>query len=158
MRALVSLAICLTAALGLPGPASAEHPSTASGTFVLVDLASRSITLERTADGNQILSVQHETPLYSGGLSGVAVDNYTLIVHADGSVVGHGTETCSACTIGGRSGAYTAIFTLQGTTAHVSGHLTFQSGSGGLVGLHGGGGTFEGGASGTYSYEFLFAP
>lgn len=141
----------------MPGPPAAEPPSTASGTFTLVNLTSRIITLERTADGNQILSVRHETPLYAGGLSGTAIDDYTLIVHPDGSVNGKGIETCSACTIGGRTGGYSATFALQGTVTQVSGRLTFQTGTGELAGLHGGGG-FEGGATGTYTYEFLFSP
>jgi hypothetical protein len=157
MRTLVTLATIGIAVFALANPVGAEPPTTALGTFSLVDLANRIITLERTADGNQIMSVRHETPLYSGGLNGIAVDDYALIVRADGSVTGQGTETCSACTIGGRTGDYTATFALRGTTAHVSGRLTFQSGSGGLAGLHGGG-TFEGGVTGSYAYDFLFAP
>ena len=149
------VALLSVIALGFATPAFAQTPDTATGTFMLVDLANRTITLNRTADGNQFLSVRRETPLYSGGLSGVAVDDYALIIHPDGSINGHGIEPCSPCTIGGRTGSYTATFSLTGTTAHASGRLTFQTASGELAGLHGGG-TFEGGASGSYEYKFNF--
>ena len=157
-RSMLATAMVSALLLGPASPALADQPTTAAGTFTLVDLASRTVTLERTADGNQFFAVRHETPAYSGGLVGIAIDNYELIVHADGSVNGQGTETCSTCTIGGRTGDYTATFTFQGTTAQIAGHITFQSGAGGLAGLHGGGGTFQGSTSGTYAYQFQFAP
>ena len=87
MRMLMSLAILGATMLALPGPAAAEPPSTASGTFTLVNLTSRIITLERTADGNQILSVRHETPLYAGGLAGTATITHSSFIQTDRSTV-----------------------------------------------------------------------
>jgi hypothetical protein len=156
-RVMLAMASVGTLVFGLASPALADQPSVATGTFTLVNLASRTTTLEKTVDGNSFSAVSNETPSYSGGLTGVAVDNYELIVHPDGSLNGQGTETCETCTIGGRTGSYTAVFAFQGTAAGVVGRLTFQSATGGLVGLHGGG-TFQGTSSGTYAFDFLFSP
>jgi hypothetical protein len=80
------------------------------------------------------------------------------VVHADGSVSGFGSETCHSCTIGGRTGSFTAVFASRSSGAGISGRETFVRGTGGLAGLHGGG-TFEGTPAGnTYSYAYRFGP
>jgi hypothetical protein len=143
--------------LALTGPARADQP-TASGDWHLV---SHTQTLLRTADGNSFFAVV-ESPLYSGGLSGTAVDTYTLIVHRDGSLNAQGTETCTGCTIGGRTGDYTATFSFSASGTRQESRVTFQGGSGGLAGLHGGG-SFQvthltPTVGGTYAYDYHFAP
>jgi hypothetical protein len=98
---------------------------------------------------------------YSGDLTGAFTDTGTFVTRADGSFFGYGTEVCTGCTLAGRVGDLTATYNFQGTAtgtlshAGAGGHLTFISGSGGLVGLHGQG-TFT--LAGTYSYAYSFAP
>ena len=123
----------------------------ASGSFTS---AQTSKTHIRTTGGDSFdLRVSSET--YVGGVTGVTTGTSTDVTHADGSVNGDGTEVCSSCTIGGRTGSYIAAYSFTVSVAGVlAGHLTFTSGSGGLAGLQGEG-TF---AAGTYSYNYRFAP
>jgi hypothetical protein len=96
-----------------------------------------------------------------GGVTGVATDTSTDVTHADGSISSTGTEVCSSCTIGGRTGSYIATYSFTVSVAGVvAGHLTFTSGSGGLASLQGEG-TFQvvpPNTAGTYSYNYRFAP
>lgn len=123
----------------------------ASGSFTSVQTSKTHI---RTTGGDSFdLRVSSET--YVGGVTGVTTGTSTDVTHADGSVNGDGTEVCSSCTIGGRTGSYIAAYSFTVSVAGVlAGHLTFTSGSGGLAGLQGEG-TF---AAGTYSYNYRFAP
>jgi hypothetical protein len=86
-----------------------------------------------------------DTLSLTGGIIGTATDTYSYTVHRDGSITGHGTETCSACTIGGRTGTYTQAFNFTATPdfATFQGHFAFVDAGGGLAGLHGHG-TFQG--------------
>jgi hypothetical protein len=153
--------IAMSAALlaGLGAPAEASTPMTATGTFGFNLISSTSRTVGNISFYSTVASVP-----YYGGLTGTATDRETDIVDRNGSSVGYGTEVCTACTLGGRTGGYTAVYALAGlnyftTGVPVEGYLTFTSGTGGLVGLHGGG-TFGGTASnpGFYSYNYSFAP
>jgi len=123
----------------------------ASGTFTFVLTSSSHIG---TAGGDSFdLQVSSITSV--GGVTGVATDTQTVVTRADGSINADGTEVCSSCTIGGRTGSYIAAYSFTVSVAGVvAGHLTFTSGSGGLAGLHGEG-TFT---AGTYSYNYRFAP
>jgi hypothetical protein len=152
-RLLLPVALVGALAVGLSSPVRAEQPTAASGTYMLT---SRTLTPLRTADGNSFTAVV-ETPAYAGDITGTATDTYTLITHADGSFNAQGTETCVSCSIGGRTGDFTANFAFKGTAAGGSGRLTFTGGTGGLTGLHGGG-TFQGTSVGTYAYDYHFAP
>ena len=123
----------------------------ASGTFTFVLTSSSHIG---TAGGDSFdLQVSSITSV--GGVTGVATDTQTVVTRADGSINADGTEVCSSCTIGGRTGSYIAAYSLTvSVSGVVAGHLTFTTGSGGLAGLHGEG-TFT---AGTYSYNYRFAP
>ncbi|HLZ69974.1 MAG TPA: DUF3224 domain-containing protein [Dehalococcoidia bacterium] len=153
---LLSLALATALGPGVAGSARADQP-TAAGTWSLLF---RTRTLIGTADGNQFFDVV-ESPAYVGGLTGIAVDTYRLVVHADGSLNAQGIETCAGCTIGGRTGDYTATFSFSAAGSRLNSRLTFQSGSGGLAGLHGGG-SFQVThttpvVGGTYAYDDHFA-
>jgi hypothetical protein len=139
---------------GFAHPAAASAPLVATGGFTFLE---DTLTPIRTADGTLFL---HEVASisYTGDLAGVVTATDTIIVHSDGSVSGHGSEACVLCTIGGRTGSFTAVFAFSGSGGNFTGHETFTSGAGGLDGLHGGG-TFTGSPLGnTYSFRYQFAP
>ena len=153
--------VAVVAALvgGFGVPARASTPTTATGTFGINLISSTSRTV-----GNISFYYLVSTVPYFGGLTGTATDRETDIVDSNGSFVGYGTEVCTSCTLGGRTGAYTALYTIAGlnyftTALPYEGYLTFTGGTGGLAGLHGGG-TFGGNASNpaVYSYNYSFAP
>jgi Protein of unknown function (DUF3224) len=139
---------------GFAHQAVASPPAAASGGFTFL---SDALTPIRTADGNLFLD-EVASISYTGDLNGIAAATDTILVHSNGSVGGHGTESCATCTLDGRTGSFTAAFTFRGSGAQFTGHETFTSASGGLAGLHGGG-TFAGTPLGdTYSYNYRFAP
>jgi hypothetical protein len=141
-----------TSSQNVPTPSVGPSPSAvASGSYTFVQTSKTHI---RTTGGDSFdLLVASVTSV--GGVTGVATDTLTAATHADGSMNATGTEVCSSCTIGGRTGSYVAAVSLTVSVAGVvAGHLTFTSGSGGLAGLHGEG-TFTGE---TYSYNYRFAP
>jgi hypothetical protein len=149
---LAGAAVLLAGLASCVAPAAASSAATASGTFTFV---SDTRTPIRTADGNTIVD-EVASIAYAGDLSGTVTATDTIVVHPDGSVEGHGREVCDSCTIGGRTGAFTALFAFRGSATHFAGSEVFVDGSGGLKGLRGGG-TFEGnGASNTYSYHYQF--
>jgi hypothetical protein len=160
MRRIVS-GVALVAALvaGVAHPAAASTKVTATGSFGL-NLLSITVT---SAGQNTLADLVGQIP-YSGDLSGLSDNTESDVAHSDGSYHGHGTNSCTACTLGGRAGGFTAVYEITGsnyftTQAPFQGHLTFTGGTGGLAGLHGGG-TFQGDASGntSYSYTYFFAP
>jgi hypothetical protein len=138
-------------------PAAASPPATAAGNFTTsVD----SFNVIRETNG-VVFVHEVDTDTYTGGLVGAATDMYTVrSVLANGSETGHGTEVCDSCTIGGRTGGYTAIFnfTIPAGGGPFTGTETFIRGTGLLAGLHGGG-SFQGsGIVNTYSYSYHFEP
>jgi ABC-type Fe3+/spermidine/putrescine transport system ATPase subunit len=140
--------------MGAAHPASATLPATANGSFAFL---SDTVTPMRSADGNLFLG-EVASIEYSGGLTGVVTATDTIVVHGDGSLNGHGTETCTSCTIGGRTGSFTAVFEFTGANGQFQGTYTFSAGAGGLTGLHGQG-AFQGNfASNDYSYDYHFEP
>jgi hypothetical protein len=144
-------AVVVAALAGCAPPAAATPSAVASGSYTFVQTSSSHI---RTAGGDSFdLQVFSLTSV--GGVTGIATDSLTTATHADGSLNATGTEVCSSCAIGGRTGSYMAAFSATVSVAGVvAGHLTFTSGSGGLAGLHGEG-TFT---ADTYSYNYRFAP
>jgi hypothetical protein len=159
MRKLVFTATVVAAALvAIVSPAAASQPVTATGTFAILTDAFAPL---RSADGNSF-STEIATLSYDGDLTGPATDTDTFVSYKDGSFSAHGTEICTSCTLGGRTGAFTATFSYKGSPTasgfRYVGHLTFTGGSGGLSGLHGQG-TFQGNELGSsYSYNYAFAP
>jgi hypothetical protein len=151
----VSLAVmALLLVFPLAAWASTPIHTMASGT-----LLSHTQNLIRSADGNLTFSAV-DIVTFSGGITGTATDTYTFTVHPDGSITGHGVETCAACTIGGRTGGYTENFSFTATAnfATFAGEFAILSGSGGLSGLRGEG-TFQGaGFSETIALNYHFEP
>jgi hypothetical protein len=145
-----STAVVVAALAGCAPPATTSPSAVASGSYTFVQTSSTHI---RSAGGDSFdLQVFSLTSV--GGVTGVATDTQTAVTHADGSINANGTEVCSSCTIGGRTGSYIAAYSLTASGAGVAGHLTFTSGGGLLAGLHGEG-TFT---VDTYSYNYRFAP
>jgi hypothetical protein len=146
-----STAVVVVALAGCGPPASATPSAVASGSYTFMQTSSTHI---RTAGGDSFdLLVGSVTSI--GGVTGVATDTQTNVTHADGSINANGTEVCDSCTIGGRTGSYTAAYSVTvSVSGVVAGHLTFTSGSGGLAGLHGEG-TFT---ADRYAYNYRFAP
>jgi hypothetical protein len=145
-------AIAVLFAFPLVALASTPVQTTASGT-----LLSHTQTLLRSADGNFTFSAV-DVVAFSGGISGTATDTYTFTVHPNGSITGQGTESCSACTIGGRTGGYVENFSFTATPnfATFEGHFAVLSASGGLDGLRAEG-TFQGaGFSETINLKYHF--
>lgn len=149
-----SAAVAFAVSAICANPAAARTQGTATGAFAFVSDVQTPI---READGN--LLIQEVASIsYTGGLTGIANATDTIVVHSDGSVNGNGSETCRSCTIGGRTGSFTAVFAFHGSGGQITGRETFTGGTGGLAGLHGGG-QFQGGAAGnTYSYDYRFTP
>ena len=154
LRMLSATAMVLAVSAALAIPAAGQRRATATGAFTFLSDTQTPIT---QADGNRFV---HEVASisYTGGLSGIVHATDLLVIHSDGSVNGYGIETCHSCTIGGRTGSFTAVFTLHGSAAGITGNEKFVSAAGGLAGLHGGG-PFDAGPPGnTYSYDYRFAP
>jgi hypothetical protein len=139
--------------LGVAPSVGATPPSQA--TAIYSTLLSFTQTPIRTADGNTTFAIV-DSFVWMGGISGTATDTATVTVHPNGLLTSHGVETCSSCTIGGRTGSFTAVFTLTSNataTQIYTGRFTFLSATGGLAGLHGGG-TFPKAMSLSFSYHF----
>jgi hypothetical protein len=159
MRAILLMmgAVATAALIGVVASgAAADPPATVNGTFE-IPAATDNVTLVRTAGGN--LFFHEVAPLINGGgITGTALDVDNFVVHADGSFEGGGVETCDSCTLAGRTGSYTAVFTFKGSGNNYTGLFHF-TGGGGLAGLHGGGGTFASNSPGvgTFSYQYFFS-
>ncbi len=155
-KRLIVVLAAMVVSFAFPFVAFASPPvhTTFSGT-----LLSHTQTPIRSADGNLTFSAV-DVVAFTGSVTGTATDTYTLTVHPDGSITGHGIETCAACTIGGRTGSYTENFSFTATAnfATFAGQFAITSGSGGLDGLHGEG-TFQGaGFSETINLNYHFEP
>jgi hypothetical protein len=154
-RFLIGSLSVVCALAGLAVPAAASPPATATGTFT-----SQELSFDVVRDLNNVLFFHEVDSIgYTGGLVGVATDTYTARgVFGNDTGGAHGTEVCDSCTIGGRTGGYTAVFNFTGFGSEFAGTETFISGTGGLAGLHGGG-SFQGdGTVNTYSYSYHFEP
>jgi Domain of unknown function (DUF4440)/Protein of unknown function (DUF3224) len=153
-RLLSGTAMVLVVSAALAFPAAAQRGATATGAFTFLSDTQTPIT---HADGNTFV---HEVASisYTGDLTGIVHANDLLIIHSDGSLSGYGTETCESCTIDGRTGSFTAVFTLHGSATGITGTEKFVNAAGGLVGLHGGGPFDAGPAGNAYSYAYRFTP
>ena len=155
-RLLVVLAVLLGLGIGATS-ATATPPATATGSFPILTDTFTPVRLQKA--GCVSYYNENATLVYSGDLTGPATDTDTAIVYCDGSFAGvNGIEVCSACTLDGRTGDFTAAFHYAGSGVNYSGTLVVLHASGGLTGLHLQG-TFQGDAGGnTYSYSYHFAP
>ena len=160
LKLVLSAAAVAALVAGFGAPAQASTSLVASGSFGFAPI---SVTLVRTVGNTSVYVTVANVP-YSGGLSGTAIDTETDFVGSNGAWAGYGTEVCTSCSLGGRTGGYTAVYVDAGlnyftTGLPAEGYLTFTGGTGELAGLHGGG-TFGGNASnpGSYSYNYSFAP
>jgi hypothetical protein len=154
LRMLVGTAMALVVSAVVVMPAAAHGGGTATGAFKFLTDTKTPIG---QAGGNAFI---HEVASisYKGGLTGIANADNIVIVDSDGSLTGYGTETCHSCTIGGRTGSFTALFAFHGSPSQITGREIFVNASGGLAGLQGGG-LFHGGPAGnTYSYDHRFTP
>jgi len=154
-KLLVTFALFAVLALGA-GSATASPPANATGSFTIL---TDTFTPIRTA-GCVSFANEAATLVYtSGPLTGPAADTDLSITYCDGSFAGvHGIEVCSACTLDGRTGDFTAEFVYSGSGTNASGSFTVLSATGGLAGLHLQG-TFLDFANGnTYSYNYHFDP
>jgi hypothetical protein len=154
-KLLVVLALFALPGLGA-GSAAAGPSVTVTGSFTIL---SDTFTPIRNA-GCVAFASEASTLMYTtGGLIGPAADSDLSITYCDGSFAGvHGIEICSACTLDGRTGDFTAEFVYKGSATSYSGSLTVLKATGGLAGLHLQG-TFQGDASGnSYSYSYHFQP
>jgi hypothetical protein len=110
----------------------------------------------RTADGKTTYAFA-DAFVWMGGIRGIAVESGTYTVSSPKLATGRAMETCSSCTIGGRTGSFRAALTFSSNatlTQIYAGHFTFTAAAGGLAGLHGMG-TFD--AKGLY-FRYHFGP
>ena len=130
LRILSGTAMALMVSGAVAIPAAAHDRGTATGAFTF---QSDTKTPIGEAGGNVFI---HEVASisYTGGLVGIADADNIVIVHSDGSVTGYGAETCHSCTIGGRTGSFTAVFAFHGSSTGITGRKIFLSTSGGLAG------------------------
>lgn len=157
---IIFVALAAAALLGASPAIAAQPFNTANGFF---DFAvSDHYTLLGTFGGDTYYREDITFP-YLGDLTGVATDVNYIVVHADDSFESVATEVCNGCTIGGRTGNFTATYfivgeqfdrTFQGNSVY-SAYFTFTGGSGGLAGLRGYG-TFDGSPNFSYSYHYRF--
>jgi hypothetical protein len=156
MRKLIGMATMIVALWGGPLVAWAGPPTHATVNGTLVTHVQH---LVGSAGGNQTFdAVDHL--VFMGGVNGSPVDTYTFIVHPNGSITGQGTEMCSDCTIGGRTGAYTERFSFTATAnfATFEGQFTIQDGTDGLSGLRAEGSFVGVGNTETEQLNYHFEP
>ena len=140
----VAVAVALSGAA--QGATTSNKAGTATGSFK----TNNDYTATKTG-GAELSSLS-----YHGALAGTAVDTGTTAFHSNGSFVGHGTEVCDPCTIAGKTGGFTAMYTYSGTGVTYTGRLVFTRGFGNLAGLTGSG-TFKGNVTtNTNSYSYAY--
>ena len=145
-----AIAFATAMALGLGSGVAARTNAksmTASGTFTgQSDLFS--------GTSGTVAEISQST--YKGAITGVAIIYGTASFQSGGSYSGKGTEYCAACSIAGKSGAFTATYKYSGSGRNYTATLSFTHGFGKLAGLTGGG-TFKGNLatnSNTYDYHY----
>jgi hypothetical protein len=159
MRSFLFALPVILAALGLfASTAAADRPSTATGTYIAT--GPPTVTDIRTAGPNTFIT-ESVPALYAGDLSGPFVVAGVVHLMSDGSfTTSEGTVVCTGCTIGGRTGDFSAVTNIRGPSlfSGVTGHITITSTSGGLTGLHGTADFAGSSLTGTDSYAYHFEP
>jgi hypothetical protein len=153
---LLGIPVLAAALVVFATPAGAGPPATARGTYTAT--APPVVTNIRTAGGNTFVT-QLIPAVYAGDLTGRYVLAGTAHVRNDGSFTAHGSLVCTDCTIGGRTGDFTAAINIFGSSLEDAwGTLTVVSASGGLAGLKARA-DFQGSAAfGTIAYDYGFEP
>jgi hypothetical protein len=152
---LFGVLVSVAAVVGPGSAAWAGPPAIATGTF---DCGPSITTIEstHTAGGNTIRTFTAAGCVYAGEVTGTFTLYATRVIHSDGTFVDHGTLVCTGCTIGGRTGDFTAAYAYD----EVDGIVTTMSATGGLTGLHAQA-HFERNPpsrSGTISWRYSFEP
>jgi hypothetical protein len=155
LRFFASITLSSVVLAGLVSPAAASSRSVVSGTYVFVLVSQTTRTR-----GQDIIITEHAHVIYSGGITGTTDDHDSYVVHPDGTYETFGEpgiEICAPCTIGNKTGSFTARYRIKGNAITYRGFMHLVSGAGGLEGLHGGG-HFQLDAAGnsTYSYSYSF--
>jgi hypothetical protein len=157
MRRFLFTLPALVAALGLfAATATADQPSSTTSTYTAT--APPDVTDIDTAGPNTFITESVQAR-YDGGVSGPYLITGTVQIKGDGSVFGHGNLVCTGCTIGGRTGDFSAVVNLGGPSlSDLTGQLTITSASGGLAGLHGSSDFAGSAAAGTNTWSYHFDP
>jgi hypothetical protein len=156
---LFGLLLSVAAVMFTGSAAGAGPPAIATGTWDCTRTVRTNHSI-RTADGNIISTFSATGCVYAGDLTGTFSLHLTRVVKSDGSFIDHGYIVCTGCTIGGRTGDFTAALTARSPSpGEVYGVITVVSATGGLTGLHAVN-HFErhAPALGTYSYLYSFQP
>jgi len=154
-KCLFGLLLSIAGVMFTASAAGAGPPAIATGTYSCVDSVV-TVTSDRIAGANEIASFTSTGCVYSGDLTGTFSLYATRVIHSDGTFIDHGTLVCTGCTIGGRTGDFTATYVYD----EVDGIITVLSATGGLTGLHAQA-QFERNPPervGTYSYRYSFQP
>jgi hypothetical protein len=157
MRGFLFALPAVLAALGLfAATATADQPSSATSTFTAT--GPPTVTDISTAGPNTFIT-ESVPARYDGEVSGPYLLTGTALIKSDGSVTAHGTLVCTGCTIGGRTGDFSAVTTLSGPSlSDITGRLTITSASGGLAGLHGTSDYAGSAVGGTNTWSYHFDP
>jgi hypothetical protein len=157
MRGYLFTLSAVLSALGVfASSAAANPPMTATGTYIAT--GPPTVTDIRTAGPNTFIT-ESVPALYAGDLSGPFVVAGVVHLMSDGSfTTSQGTVVCTGCTIGGRTGDFSAVTNIRGPSlfSGVTGHITITSASGGLTGLRGTADFAGSSLTGTYTYSYHF--
>jgi hypothetical protein len=96
---LFGLLVSVAAMVVSASAAGAGPPAIATGTWDCRNAAS-TITSDRTAGGNRIITWFRPGCVYAGDLTGTFTPHGTRIVRSDGSFTDHGGIVCTGCTLG----------------------------------------------------------
>ena len=153
---LLGIPLVAAAVVVFATPASAGSPATATGTYTAT--GPPVVTDVRSAGGNTFVT-ESLPAVYTGDFTGPYVLAGTIHFRDDGSFTAHGSLVCSDCTIGGRTGDFTAVINIFGSSlVDAWGTLTVVSASGRLAGLHARA-DFQGSAAfGTIAFDYHFEP
>jgi hypothetical protein len=153
---LFGIPVLAAALVVFAAPAGATPPATATGTYTAT--GPPVVTDVRTAGGNTFVT-ESLPAVYAGDVTGPYVLAGTIHFRDDGSFTAHGSLVCTDCTIGGRTGDFTAVINIFGSSlVDTWGTLSVVSAGGGLAGLHAGA-DFQGSAAfGTIAFDYHFEP
>jgi hypothetical protein len=153
----IAVVVLLTPLLmiAVPSAAHAAPPVSASGSVTQTSFA---VTDTRTVDGVTFFSFR-ETDSLTGTFLGDSALSGECIQRSTGPILCQAHETFTG-TILGRSGTvdFLDLISIDQSTGAVQGRFTILGGTGGLVGIHGGGTFAAQGTTGTYSGRIVFAP
>jgi hypothetical protein len=130
---------------------------TAKGTWAITT-ADQTLVSEVGGDSTYY---QTFTLVYSGALKGTTYNWGYETQHKDGTwAIAEDYETCSNCTLAGRTGSFDSVWNYVGSTVKATVTMFFTCGRGGLTGLVAGGVVLQTAMSksglpiGTYTYTY----